>query len=82
MPSPAFANRASEGRPRQREPLPGGTLVPVCTMHAARPRRRDDDHLNRVTEGAEIDIGHHYEAMSRKEFRLEEVSPVAHRPAT
>lgn len=56
--------------------------MPVCTMHAARPRRRDDDHLNRVTEGAEIDIGHHYEAMSRKEFRLEEVSPVAHRPAT
>jgi len=31
---------------------------------------------NRVTESAQIDIGHHYEAMSRKEFRLDEVSPV------
>jgi hypothetical protein len=30
-----------------------------------------------VTEGAQIDIGLHYEAMSRKEFRLDEVSPVA-----
>ena len=43
-----------------------------ATMNA-----RLDDQGNRVTEGAQIDIGHHYEAMSRKEFRLDEVSPVA-----
>lgn len=43
-----------------------------ATMNA-----RLDEHGNRVTEGAQIDIGHHYEAMSRKEFRLDAVSPVA-----
>jgi thymidine kinase len=48
-----------------------------ATMNA-----RLDEHGERVTEGAQIDIGHHYEAMSRKEFRLDEVSPVARRPAT
>ena len=42
-----------------------------ATMNA-----RLDGQGNRVTEGAQIDIGHHYEAMSRKEFRLDEVSPV------
>lgn len=42
-----------------------------ATMNA-----RLDATGNRVTEGAQIDIGHHYEAMSRKEFRLDEVSPV------
>jgi thymidine kinase len=47
-----------------------------ATMNA-----RLDDHGNRVTEGAQIDIGHHYEAMSRREFRLDEVSPVTRRPA-
>jgi thymidine kinase len=44
-----------------------------ATMNA-----RLDERGNRVTEGAQIDIGHHYEAMSRKEFRLDEVSPVSH----
>ena len=34
----------------------------------------------RITEGAQIDIGHHYEALSRKEFRLDEVSPVNYQP--
>ena len=43
-----------------------------ATMNA-----RLDEHGNQVTEGAQIDIGLHYEAMSRKEFRLDEVSPVA-----
>ena len=42
-----------------------------ATMNA-----RLDAAGNRVTEGEQIDIGHHYEAMSRKEFGLEEVSPV------
>ena len=43
-----------------------------ATMNA-----RLDEHGNQVTEGAQIDIGLHYEAMSRKEFRLDKVSPVA-----
>ena len=47
-----------------------------ATMNA-----RLDQHGNRVTEGAQIDIGHHYEALSRKEFHLEQVSPVAKRKA-
>ncbi len=43
-----------------------------ATMNA-----RLDQAGNQVTEGAQVDIGHHYVAMSRKEFRLERVSPVA-----
>lgn len=43
-----------------------------ATMNA-----RMDQAGNQVTEGAQVDIGHHYVAMSRKEFRLERVSPVA-----
>jgi len=42
-----------------------------ATMNA-----RLDGQGKRLTEGAQIDIGHHYEALSRKEFRLDEVSPV------
>ena len=42
-----------------------------ATMNA-----RLDEAGNRVIEGEQIDIGHHYEALSRKEFHLEEVSPV------
>lgn len=42
-----------------------------ATMNA-----RLDEDGNRVTEGEQIDIGHHYEALSRKEFHLEEVSPI------
>ena len=43
-----------------------------ATMNA-----RLDEHGNRIIEGEQIDIGHHYEALSRKEFHLEEVSPIA-----
>lgn len=43
-----------------------------ATMNA-----RLDENGNRITEGEQVDIGHHYEALSRKEFRLEEVSPIA-----
>ena len=42
-----------------------------ATMNA-----RLDEDGSRVTEGEQIDIGHHYEALSRKEFHLEEVSPI------
>ena len=47
-----------------------------ATMNA-----RLDANGNRLTEGAQIDIGHHYEALSRKEFNLEQVSPVGRRQA-
>ena len=43
-----------------------------ATMNA-----RLDENGNRITEGEQVDIGHHYEALSRKEFHLEEVSPIA-----
>lgn len=50
----------------------------ICrTGKKATMNARLDEHGNRVTTGEQIDIGHHYEAMSRKEFRLDEVSPVA-----
>jgi thymidine kinase len=42
-----------------------------ATMNA-----RLDAAGRRITQGLQIDIAHHYEAMSRKEFRLDEVSPV------
>ncbi|MDP1560144.1 MAG: thymidine kinase [Pirellulaceae bacterium] len=43
-----------------------------ATMNA-----RLDENGNRVWEGQQVDVGHHYIAMSRKEFQLERVSPVA-----
>lgn len=42
-----------------------------ATMNA-----RLDEYGNRVWEGQQVDVGHHYIAMSRKEFQLERVSPV------
>lgn len=43
-----------------------------ATMNA-----RLDENGQRVWEGQQVDVGHHYIAMSRKEFQLERVSPVA-----
>ena len=37
---------------------------------------RLDESGHRVTEGHQVDVGHHYEALSRKEFGLEKISPV------
>jgi thymidine kinase len=45
-----------------------------ATMNA-----RLDEQGARVWEGQQVDVGHHYIAMSRKEFQLERVSPVAKR---
>ena len=42
-----------------------------ATMNA-----RLDAGGNRLWEGAQVDIGHHYLAMSRREFELERVTPV------
>jgi thymidine kinase len=47
-----------------------------ATMNA-----RLDAQGNRVWQGQQVDVGHHYIAMSRKEFQLERVSPVAQRPS-
>lgn len=47
-----------------------------ATMNA-----RLDAQGNRVWQGQQVDVGHHYIAMSRKEFQLERVSPVAKRPS-
>ena len=41
---------------------------------------RLDESGQQVKEGAQVDIGHHYTAMSRKEFRLEAISPVGYQP--
>lgn len=34
----------------------------------------------RVTEGAQVEIGHHYVALSRRAFDLTEVSPIGYKP--
>lgn len=47
-----------------------------ATMNA-----RLDAEGNRVWEGAQVEIGHNYEAMSRAEFQLERVSPVGYTPS-
>jgi thymidine kinase len=39
---------------------------------------RLDADGDRVWEGEQVDIGHHYVAMSRKEFQLDKVTPVAY----
>ncbi len=46
-----------------------------ATMNA-----RMDSDGNRVSEGDQIDIGTHYVSLSRKEFQLEQVSPVGYDP--
>jgi len=49
----------------------------VChTGRKATMNARLDADGERVWEGEQVDIGHHYVAMSRKEFQLEKVSPV------
>jgi thymidine kinase len=46
-----------------------------ATMNA-----RLDEAGNRVWEGEQVDVGHHYIALSRREFQLDRVSPVGYRP--
>lgn len=48
-----------------------------ATMNA-----RLNEHGERVMSGEQIDIGHHYIAMSRPEFKLEKVSPIGYDPDT
>lgn len=56
-------------------------LKTVCRSGAkAIMNARLDKNGNQVTEGSQVDIGHHYESMSRKEFGLEHVSPIGYQP--
>ena len=56
-------------------------LKTVCsTGKKATMNARLDSSGQRVWEGAQIDIGHHYVAMSRKAFELEKVSPIGYVP--
>ena len=48
-----------------------------ATMNA-----RLDENGDRVWEGEQVDIGHHYIALSRKEFQLDRVSPIGYQPPT
>ena len=49
----------------------------VCTTgKKATMNARTDEHGQRVWSGEQVDIGHHYVAMSRKEFQLERISPI------
>lgn len=54
----------------------------VCrTGKKATMNARMDAHGNRVQEGDQVDIGTHYIAMSRREFRLDLHSPIIRRDA-
>jgi thymidine kinase len=53
----------------------------VChTGKKATMNARLDGKGQRIYEGAQVDIGHHYVAMSRPEFDLARVSPVGYTP--
>lgn len=52
----------------------------VCTSgKKATMNARLDDEGNRVWQGEQVDVGHHYIALSRREFQLDRVSPVGYR---
>ena len=56
-------------------------LKTVChTGKKATMNARLNADGKRVNEGAQVEIGHHYVALSRKEFELEKVSPIAYEP--
>ena len=59
-------------------------LVEIKTVCAsgkkATMNARLDESGSRVWEGEQVDVGHHYVAMSRKEFQLARVSPVNYVP--
>lgn len=53
-------------------------LKTVChSGRKATMNARLDAAGHRVWEGKQVEIGHHYVAMSRKEFQLDRVSPIA-----
>lgn len=53
----------------------------ICrTGRKATMNARLDEEGNRVWTGKQVDVGTHYEALCRKEFQLERVSPVGYTP--
>ena len=62
------------------------TLVEIKTVcstgRKATMNARMDNNGKQVLQGAQLDIGHHYVAMSRKEFQLEKVSPIGYQRPT
>lgn len=74
------------------EPFPGSKyllawaeeLVEIKTVcrsgKKATMNARLDEDGNQVITGEQIDIGHHYIALSRSEFNLPAVSPIGYRP--
>jgi len=59
-----------------------GEIKTIChSGKKATMNARLDEGGDRVWEGEQISIGHHYVALSRKEFRLDKVSPVGYQIA-
>jgi len=57
-----------------------GEIKTIChSGKKATMNARLDADGNRVLEGEQVSIGHHYISLSRKEFDLEQVSPVGYR---
>jgi thymidine kinase len=58
-----------------------GEIKTIChSGKKATMNARLDENGERVWEGEQISIGHHYVSLSRKEFRLDKVSPVGYVP--
>ena len=54
-----------------------GEIKTIChSGKKAIMNARLDENGKRVSQGEQVSIGHHYVALSRKEFKLQEVSPV------
>lgn len=57
-----------------------GEIKTIChSGKKATMNARIDEHGNRVSEGEQVAIGLNYVALSRKEFALDEVSPIGYR---
>ena len=58
-----------------------GEIKTICPSgKKATMNARLDAQGNRVTTGAQVEIGLNYVALSRKEFELEKVSPIGYQP--
>ncbi len=56
-------------------------LKTICpTGKKATMNARLDEAGHRVIEGAQVSIGHHYTALSRRQFELHKVSPIHYEP--
>ncbi len=59
-----------------------GEIKTIChSGKKATMNARLDENGNQILEGEQISIGHHYVAVSRKEFQLDKVSPVGYQSA-